>query len=371
MKKVLILTVSNGESYNMVARAIANGFATRYSSVSFKIIDIFRVNKSLEFNFAGEDSLKEKIAHKIENDRYSKAKHSDNIEQKKKIINKYISTAEIYVERCIKNYEPDIIISTHIFPAVIISNMEMDNNIKTIFVSADYTTSPYLELAKNLDLYVVNSKAMANEYVSFGIEKTKCMLLGIPLINRFYHSTQREDARELLKLKEDKFTILITNGVKKRDNNFKLVKSIVNKFDDSDIIVVCNKNINLQNKIKKFIKSKSLQNVKVLGHTNNIDVLISASDVVLGKTSGVEITQAMALDIPYVATLKISGQELDNMKFLKECNLIINAKTISRLIERLEEYKENKKLQTLYKQKIAKFYLPNATDELVKIAFHM
>jgi len=372
MKKVLILTVSNGDNYNMAARAIANGFATRYSSVSFKILDIFKINKSVEFNFAGESTLAEKYAHKLENDRYIKAKHAHTILQKKKIVEKYISVARPYIERMVQSYEPDIIISTHLFAAILSSEIkEQRNDIKTVYVSADFTAPPCLELANNLDLYIVSSKNMAKEFVETGIKKDKCHVLGIPLVAKFDKHSSRNEARELLHLDEDKFTILLTNGTKQRDNNFMLFKVIANKFKDSDIIAVCNKNIKLQSKIKKYIKSKNLKNVKVYGHTNNIDILIAASDVVLGKTSGVEVSEAMAIHVPYVATLKMSGQELDNMKFLKAEHLLINARTLQLLVSRLEEFKESKKIQKSYVDKIAKFYHPYTTDELVKLIFHM
>ena len=66
MKRVLILTISNGEAYNIVGRAIVNGIVNRYSSVAFKMVDVSKGNRGINFQLNEEQTLSQKLAHRLE-----------------------------------------------------------------------------------------------------------------------------------------------------------------------------------------------------------------------------------------------------------------------------------------------------------------
>ena len=69
MKKVLILTISNGDAYNMVGRSIVNAIVNRYPSVNFRMVDVSKANKGINFQLSEEQTLSQKLAHRLERHR--------------------------------------------------------------------------------------------------------------------------------------------------------------------------------------------------------------------------------------------------------------------------------------------------------------
>ena len=71
-------------------------------------------------------------------------------------------------------------------------------------------------------------------------------------------------------------------------------------------------------KLKKQGKIK--KDIYVFGFVNNVDVIMSAADVLIGKIGGVGIAEAFNKHLPIIANKKLPFQEYDNMLYLKERN---------------------------------------------------
>ena len=376
MKKVLIFTISNGDAYNMVGRSIVNALVNRYPSVTFRMVDVSKGNKGINFQLSEEETLSQKLAHRLERHRYIKCKDSSSIEKAKKTAEVYLKGIREFVKYNIKNFEPNVIIATHAFPAIILSELrenheEIVNNTILSYVECNYVLSPYIKLATNLDYYFCPTDDSVKVCKKYGISsKHSIVPFGIPILASIENITDKVEARDMLNIPEDKFVILITNGESQSDHTLSLIKNIINKYDDVYIVCVCAKNVKLRSSLNKWIKSKKIKNVKVIGHTNNLGILLSACDCVMGKTIGVEVAESFAKGLPYISTLKIRGQELDNMKYLKSKNAILNGRTIPKAIASLDNVRKNKKIKNTLLVQSGKLYKFNATDELIKLLYH-
>lgn len=373
MKRVLIFTTSS-DSYNIAGRAIANGLATRYPSISFRLVDVYKGREQLDFQKVGRDMLTRALAQKLEKDRYAKEKYADDDNVARKLLAPYINSVRDYVQYNIKSFEPDLVICTHILPAVIVSDMEKAgelNKVRSAYIECNYTVNPYIKIANKMDYYICASKDLVKDFKRLGVKDSDRILdLGIPIISNIENVMPKDEARELLGLDKYNFTILITNYTGKIGKTIQLVKAISKKYDDVNIIVVSNKNIKLRDKIVAYSSKNKLKNIKVVTHTNNMGVLLSASDVVMGKTGGVEVACAIAKHLPYIVTHKIRGLELSNLKYLKNKKLVINTRTTVQAVDVMDNLKNDIK----YRKKCVKaqesVYRLNATDEIVKFLYH-
>ena len=358
MKRVLILTISNGDAYNVVGRAIANALVNRYPSVSFRMVDVSKGNKGLNFQLGEEETLSQKLAHRLERHRYIKCKDTTSVEKAKKTIEVYLKGIREYVKYNIKNFEPNVIIATHAFPAIILSELResLDEKVKNTilsYVECNYVISPYIKLASNLDYYFCPTDDSIKTCKKYGIKDSNSIIsLGIPILAKIENITDKIEAREILNIPENKFVILITNGESRSDHTAALIKNIVEKYEDTFVICACAKNTKLRSSITKWIKAKKINNVKAIGHTNNMGLLLSASDCVMGKPIGVEVAECFSKNVPYISTLKIRGQELDNMKYLKSKNAILNGRTIPKAMTALDDVRKNSKIKSLQQNAI-------------------
>ena len=80
----------------------------------------------------------------------------------------------------------DVIISTHLFPAEILTCMKQKgiHIPKTIFIATDYTCIPFTE-ETDCDAYVIPSEQLKQEFINRGLPGEKLYALGIPVSRRF------------------------------------------------------------------------------------------------------------------------------------------------------------------------------------------
>lgn len=376
MKKVLILTISNGDAYNVAGRAIVNGIASRYPSVNFRMVDVSKGNKGINFQLSQEQTLSQKLAHKLERHRYICCKETEDVDKARKLAGVYLKSIREYIKYNISTFEPNVIIATHAFPAIVLSELRESgwqdiSKTRLAYVECNYVVSPYIKIAKNLDYYFSPTEDAIRTYKKYGIKDgNKIINFGIPIVSQIENVTSQEEARELLNIPQDKYVVLVTNGENQSDHTLGLIKSLLGRYSDVFVVCMCNKNINLRNKLTKYIKAKNIKNVKVIGHSNNLGVLLSACNVVMGKTVGVEVAQAIAKGLPYISTLKAKGQELDNLKYLKKKNVILNGRTIGSAMTALDNIKKNGKVCKTMILQASKIYKHNATDEIIKFLYH-
>ncbi len=375
MKKVLCLTVP-AETYNVAGRAIINGFATRYPSCTFRLVDVYKVNEQIDFCFSDENTIRQKLAHKLERQRYSKCKESHSNDKVRKLAEPYLNIIRDYIVHNIKSFEPDIIVCTHIFPAIVLSDLRWEDNkllekTKIAYVECNYVVSPYLRLANNLDFYFAPSSDSVTTFKKYGVkDEGKIIDFGIPVITKLENIMPKKEARELLNIPEDRYVILLTNGINNIDSTIPLIKGLLSKIPDCYLLCVCNKNVKLKNKISTYAKDNDLNNLKAYGHTNNLGIMYSASNLVMGKPTGIEIAQAIAKKLPFVATLKVKGQELDNLKYLKTKGAILNGRTVATAIDAVSKIRFDEKTQKKVILEREKLYRYSATDEIVKFLYH-
>ena len=81
--------------------------------------------------------------------------------------------------------------------------------------------------------------------------------------------------------------------------------------------------------------------VKNIGFSKEVDVIMSACDVMIGKGGGLSTTESINKELPLIATTKLPGQEYFNIKFLQDKGLAFSFKNGKELTEKINFLQNN------------------------------
>ncbi len=228
----------------------------------------------------------------------------------------YINRRMISVmERYLADNHTDIIITTHLFPAEIMTNMK-NNGIKipkTIFVATDYVCIPFTEETE-CDAYITPGKDLNADFVHRGLPEEKLYPFGIPTDSVFVKKQGKVEARIRLNLELQKRYILITGGSMGGGTIQETINALIDGIPDCKdigIIIVCGNN----RKLYQNLIEKKPMNTIVVGYTNDMADYMRASDLFITKPGGLSSTEAAVCGIPIVHTAAIPGCELNNAEY--------------------------------------------------------
>ena len=370
MKRVLILSLTSGDNYNMVARAIVNGIVERYPSVAFRSLDVSHGG----MHIGDEYSVSHRLADKIEKYRDSKTSKSTTAEKLRKTVSGYTKGMTEYIAETIKSYEPDTIICTHIFPAIVINDMLVSKtsymkNIKTAYIECNYVANPLLKLANTLDYYICPTEDIVKSLRKFGINKGAIAKdFGIPIVSKIENIIEKTEAKSLLDIPHNNKVIIVDSCGAKHTKANELVKELAKELYDATIIAICNKDVKLRAKIDAI--AKQYKNIRVYGQANNMGIKLSASDVLITVTSGVAIAGGIAKGVPTIAMCDSVGVEHNNLDYLESKGVVLRSKNNRDIISLTKKLLSNNALVRRMKLHMEKIYRHNATDEVVKFLYH-
>lgn len=367
--KILILTVSAGEGHNAMSRALElyiNSLEDK--NIEVRTFDLFK-NKSkfkswvvndLYFNFS-------KFSIGLSNWFYNKQKN--NKKTKNTIVHKLTRGAKKPLIDELNSFKPDAIFAAHTYAAALMSDFKKDGiyDMPVVFLASDYDITAYLQTATNVDHMIIPHHSFEKGMIKIGFKKEQIKNLGIPVQTKFSKQIDKIEARKALNVDENLFTIMIMNGGMGFGNNELLVRNISKVERDFQIIVVNGRNEAMYNKINSFIEKNNLKNIHNLGFANNVDIIMSASDILVGKIGGVAISEAFNKNLPIIASKKLPWQEYDNMLFLKSRNACEYLTHDEHIITLITDFIDNPEKLAAMKKEIGKIAKPNATVEIATL----
>lgn len=276
------------------------------------------------------------------------------------------------LEDFLSEYNPDIVINTHFLGGEVMVHMKkkgMLKNTKLVSVVTDYMMHAFW-VDKMIDYFLVAQDESRKDLVNRGIPAEKIRVFGIPIDRKFAARIDRKGLCAKLGIDGAKKTVLIGSG------GFGVgpVKELVRELSDTDsveqLLVVCGKNPELYKYIDNIAKSAA-KAVKVYEFVDNMDELMSASDVIVTKSGGMTSSEAMAKDLPMIITSAIPGQEARNSRYLVKCGAAIQAPTVKKARETIAEIFGSKdKLEEL-KNRIRSIKKPNSSCDIAQFAINL
>lgn len=327
MRKVIIFYASYGGGHLSAARSIKEYIENHYDNVELKLVDCMEyVNKVVNKVTTKAYAEMAKKAPRTWGRVYWKSQKGP-LAHISTTSNKVLS---LKLNKLLKDFHPDIIISTHPFGTQMCAYLKklgkLDAKIATVMT--DYAPhDQWLVFNKYVDYYFVSHEGMKNQLIDKGISKEKVFATGIPLSNKFLLKYDKKQILQNFGLSPDRKTVLFFGGGEfglGKTQTFKIFKSFVENNNNIQIVAISGKNLrmkeNFENLVKELDKEKF---VKVLEYTDKVPELMSISDLVVTKPGGLTTTESLASGLPIVVINPIPGQEEENATYLEKHKVAI------------------------------------------------
>ena len=368
--RFLVLSVTAGNGHNAMGNAVID--CLKKDGHKTKLVDYLRPSTKVRAKVAHEWyfwTLKT-FPHTIDKI-YENLLKRDTTKKSKVNPLTYMTSskkANRNLEKEITQFNPDFIYCTHLYTAYLISEMKKEGklkNVRTFFIVSDYELIPYIEYATSIDYVLTPTSDLHEKLVNIGFNEDKLLPFGITVNTKFSaHKDTKENTRLSLGLNPNTPTFLIMNGGVGFGNTLKLVKEF-SKIEDKDfqLIIVNGKNKKMQSKINEYLLEHPNLKCLNLGFASNVDVLMDASDLLIGKIGGVAVAEAFNKELPILVAGNAPFQEWSNVLYLGQKNAILYAKNEEETKELLHDLLLNPEKLEVMKENVKKIAKPNATKD--------
>lgn len=357
--KVLFLSVTAGQGHNQTGKAAMECLLDH--NVECVMLDTFEyINPILKESISQGYLISTKLSPTLYGRMYRLAEklEKNNI---KMSVSKFIST--IWAKKLatyIEEYNPDVIVCTHIFSAQILTQI-LQHGIpaRTIGIVTDYTIHPFWE-ETDLDYYIIANELLTRQAMKKGLPEERLKPFGIPIFQKFAEKRTAEQARAELNI-ENKDTILVMSGSMGHGNVTKIIKQLDSLDMDFQILSICGNNKTLLEKIDELTLHKKVYNY---GFVHNVDVMMDAASCIISKPGGLTVSESMAKGLPMAMVNPIPGQEDRNAEFLLNNGLAMKITSTFPIDEAVYQLlSDTEKVQAMISQ-IDHIAKPNASMDL-------
>lgn len=310
--RVLILSVTAGQGHNQVAKSLSDYL--RKENIDALCMDTLEyINPMLKEAVAHGYLMSTKRLPKIYGGVYRLAEKRDTEGKESKFMRLTNSILAKKLVRFVEDYDPDVIVCTHVFASLLMSYLseKINSKIKTVGIVTDFTIHPYWE-DTTMDYYITANELLTNQAEKKGISREKIVPIGIPIHSKFAQKTDKHEARRLLGI-EDRRTVLVMSGSMGYGKVGRMIKALDGSGLDFQIISICGYNERLKYTIDKMQLRRKIYNY---GFTDKVDLFMDASDCIVTKPGGLTTSEALAKGLPMVMANPIPGQEDRNVEFL-------------------------------------------------------
>ena len=321
--RVLILSCNTGEGHNSSAKAIKTYMDC--VGLDSKIEDTLAIASpavSARVSKAYNYSIRGRLFYNLYNVGDFVSNHLTRVKSPVYYANRLYAD-KLYQYIC--RYNCDAIVAVHLFAAEALTALKRDYklSVPTLFVMTDYTCIPFIGETE-LDMYAIPHKDLISKFESGGIPKEKLIATGIP-VNRAEVSLPKSEARDLANTTfgwydSRGYWFMIMGGSMGFGNMERLLTELCQKSTTTDrIICICGRNSEQQASISR--QFAEVEQVKVLGYTDKIPLLMDSCDVLFSKPGGITSTEAIIRNIPLIHTAPIPGLEDKNAQFFHARNM--------------------------------------------------
>jgi len=238
---------------------------------------------------------------------------AQNLEGIKEAIHKFNSNK---LQKLFDSFRPDVVACTQAFPCGMVADYKKTSGSKLplVAVLTDYIPHSYW-IYDTVNHYVSPAEEVSTRLIQKGVDPEKIHTLGIPFDSKFNDSVDKPQVRRALGLDPNVFTILIMGGGQGLGPIKKIVKSLEKTSMPVQEIIVTGTNKKIYKSLKHKVRD-SVKKIKLLGYVNNINELMSASDIIITKPGGITTAEALTKKLPIIIIKPIPGQEANNTAYL-------------------------------------------------------
>jgi processive 1,2-diacylglycerol beta-glucosyltransferase len=272
--------------------------------------------------------------------------------------------------KLLREYQPDLIVCTHFLPAEIVSWLKAKERISSrqAIVVTDFDVHA-MWLCHHYEQYFVAIDEARAYLEVLGIPANKITVSGIPIDPVFALRKDKNEMRRKHGLAADRTTILLSAGGFGVGSVESLIATLLHLQAPAQIVAICGRNAELKERLAKLALRKGADArviIKPFGYTQEMDELMAASDLVLGKPGGLTTSEALSKGLVFVIVNPIPGQEERNSDHLLEAGVGIRCNNLPTLCYKLDRLLDDKKRFARMKASTLAMARPNAAREIVR-----
>jgi processive 1,2-diacylglycerol beta-glucosyltransferase len=342
LQKILLLSASSGAGHIRAAQAIEKAFKEANDEAGLSL-EVRHVD-SLKFTNRVFRHLYSKAYIEVVNKLpelsgwvYDKLDKPWKNERRRLALDKLNTRPFV---KLLREYQPDMIICTHFLPAEIVSWLKAKERIasRQAIIVTDFDVHA-MWLCHHYEQYFVAIDEARAYLEALAIPRNKITVSGIPIDPVF---TLHKDKREMrLKhgLAPDRTTILLSAGGFGVGPLEHLITALIPLQHSAQVVAICGRNEDLKDRVSELalgINPDAIVTVKPVGYTQEMDELMSASDLLVGKPGGLTTSEALAKGLVSVIANPIPGQEERNSDHLLEAGVAIRCNNMPTLAYKLD-----------------------------------
>lgn len=370
LRKILLLSASAGAGHVRAAEALEKAFKQRVDSERFEVhhFDVLNYTNKLFRHLYSKAyiDLVNKMP-EVPGWVYDKLDKPWKNERRRLALDKLNTRPFV---KMLREYQPDLIVCTHFLPAEIVSWLKAKERLasRQVIVVTDFDVHA-MWLVHHYERYFVALDEARAYLEALSIPPEEITVTGIPIDPVFAVKKDKHEMRAKHGLEPDRTTILLSAGGFGVGSVDALVHSLLPLQHRAQVVAICGRNEELKQRLSKLAaRTKPDANVllKPFGYTKEMDELMTASDIVLGKPGGLTTSEALAKGLVFAIVNPIPGQEERNSDHLLEgaaairCN---NLPTLSYKLDRLLAAPQRFKSMQANARRMGR---PNAAAEIVE-----
>src|SRR6185295_5578716 len=272
--------------------------------------------------------------------------------------------------KLLREYQPDMIVCTHFLPAEIVSWLKAKERLSSrqAIIVTDFDVHA-MWLCHHYEQYFVAIDEARAYLEAVGIPGEKITVSGIPIDPVFAQKKGKHEMRLKHGLAPNRVTILLSAGGFGVGSMDALIASLLHLQHSAQIIAICGRNEELKKRLSKLaasINPDARVIVKPVGYTKEMDELMAASDLVLGKPGGLTTSEALAKGLVFVIVNPIPGQEERNSDHLLEAAAAIRCNNLPTLTYKLDRLLADPVRFAAMQKNSQRMGHPNAAKDIVE-----
>ncbi len=373
MKKFLIFTVTAGNGHNSAANAVKEKLEAMGGEV--KVVDLlheFCDSKTFIWIQEKGYGLACQYMHRTFNAFFRHYQKADPNKWYKSPVQPGLFKMYNKVLQLIYNFQPDAIYASHFLPCIMITNLRKIYPIPAVTYSfiSDYAVCPFWEAATGIDYLLIPNESYIPTMLGKGFKKEQLLPYGLTANEKFSQPIDKSFARSKLGIKDGIFTMLVMYGGGFWSGNYKIVKNLVKHIKDHDVQIIVANGRDEKSK-RKIDKLKLPSNIRLInfGFSKEVDLLMSAADIIVGKAGGISVTESLNKFLPMICCKKLPEQEKVNVQMLVREGAAKQFRSDRQLIEILNSILNDPKILVDMRKNVARIRRPNATQKLAEDMF--
>jgi len=258
--------------------------------------------------------------------------------------------------------KPDVIVSIH--PLVnhlsINAIKKIGRHIPFVTVGMDPVDLHKSWVSPDTDMMVVATEEAKKICLTEGLPENKIKVMGLPIDPRFMDRHDKEETRKQFGLAKDKFTVLVMGGGEGAGNIQEIVSGLNSSTLDMQLIVICGRNKALEDKL---LGMKLRFPAKIFGFTNEVPLIMDASDIIITKGGPGAVFEALAKDLPMIITSWLPGQEEGNIRYVLEHRIGKVSSDPKKVVSMINELRSDPQV----KKNIEKIKKPHAVFDIAEL----